>query len=141
MDKQTVITNNRLYTLVQSNFSKLFLYGIIGSFSAGLDFVVYYLLTEKFHLQYWLANVCSVLLGISVSFLLNRKYNFKVTDKVVQRFVIFLSVGLSGLLVSTLLLYLFIDVFELNKLVSKVMSIVFVVFFQFLLNKTLTFRK
>ena len=82
----------------------------------------------------------SVLGGITTSFILNRNYNFKVKDHVKRRFSIFLTVGLCGLLLSNLILYLCIDIMELNKIISKLLSIVLVVFFQFLLNKYLTFR-
>ena len=118
----------------------LILYGIIGSFSSGLDFVIYTLLVQVAGLQYILANCISVLAGISTSFLLNRNYNFKAKDSTTRRFGIFLSVGLCGLLFSNIILYTCIDIFHINKIVSKLLSIVLVVFFQFLANKYVTFK-
>lgn len=52
----------------------------------------------------------------------------------------FLSVGLCGLLLSNIILYICIDEMNLNKLVSKGLSIIMVVFFQFIANKMLTFK-
>ena len=118
----------------------LVLYGIIGSFSLGLDFLIYTLLVQLVGLQYLVANCISVVAGISTSFYLNRNYNFKVKDHTKRRFSIFLTVGLCGLVMSNLILYLCIDNLGMDKLISKLLSIVLVVFFQFLVNKYLTFK-
>lgn len=121
-------------------FQHLILYGIIGCFSSGLDFLIYSLLVQVIGLQYIVSNCISVLGGISTSFLLNRNYNFKIKDKTTQRFSIFLIVGLCGLLFSNLILYICIDIMGTDKIVSKILSIVLVVFFQFLANKYITFK-
>ena len=121
-------------------FRTLILYGVIGSFSSSLDFCVFALLSNYIGVYYLVANCISVLVGITTSFLLNRAYNFKVKDKTKQRFVMFLIVGLCGLLLSNLILYIGVDVMQGNEIIVKFMSIVLVVGFQFLLNKFVTFR-
>ena len=121
-------------------YHHLVLYGIIGSFSSGLDFLIYTLLVQLVGLQYLVANCISVVAGISTSFYLNRNYNFKVKDHTKRRFSIFFTVGLCGLVMSNLILYLCIDNLGMDKLISKLLSIVLVVFFQFLVNKYLTFK-
>lgn len=121
-------------------FRNLILYGIIGSFTSFLDFCVYTILSQYVGLYYLAANCISVLVGIITSFVLNRKYNFKVKDHVGQRFSIFLTVGLCGLLLSNLILYVGNDVMHANELIVKLASIVLVVGFQFILNKFITFR-
>lgn len=132
--------DNSLVLKIYSKFRNLILYGIIGAFSSGLDFLLYSLFVEIFGWHYILSNCISVLAGISTSFILNRSYNFKVKDKARTRFAIFLTVGLCGMLVSNLILYLCIDVMDLNMIISKILSIVLVVAFQFVLNKYITFR-
>ncbi len=127
-------------TTLYQKIRHLILYGIIGSFSSGLDFLVYTLLVQVCGFQYLLANFISVLAGISTSFILNRNYNFKVRDHVKRRFSIFLTVGFCGLIMSNVILYMCIDVFFMDKLISKLLSIVLVVFFQFLVNKYYTFK-
>lgn len=121
-------------------FRDLILYGIIGCCASGLDFVIYTILIKYICVYYIYANSISVLAGISTSFILNRKYNFKVKDHTVRRFSIFLSVGLMGLILSNIILYICISIIDLNELVSKFLSIVLVVFLQFLLNKFITFK-
>lgn len=122
-------------------FRNLILYGIIGGFTSGLDFVVFTLLSKYVGLYYLVANCISVIVGITSSFILNRTYNFKVKDKTKLRFAIFLTVGLCGLCLSNLILWVGIDKLACDKLLVKLASIVFVVFFQFLFNKFVTFGK
>lgn len=123
-----------------NKFHHLILYGIIGSFSSALDFAIYTILVQGVAIHYLVSNCISVLAGISSSFILNRNYNFKVKDNTTRRFSLFLFVGLCGLLLSNVILYICINIFELNKVVSKLLSIVLVVSFQFLVNKYLTFK-
>lgn len=125
--------------LQKERWRQLILYGIIGSFSAFLDFLVYTALVG-IGLFYIHANCISVLVGIGSSFLLNRHYNFKVKDAVFRRFVIFLIIGLAGLILSNLILYGCIEWMGLDKLVSKLLSIILVALFQFVLNKYITFK-
>lgn len=122
-------------------FRSLILYGIIGSFSAAIDFAVYSFLVSICDMNYLISNCISVFTGISTSFYLNHKYNFKVKDHVRRRFMVFLAVGLSGLLLSDLILYFCIDLMHMDKYISKLLSIVLVVFFQFIANSNLTFKQ
>lgn len=123
-------------------FRELLLYGIIGGFSALLDFVVYSVLLNFFSTEYLLvANVVGVLCGIITSFTLNRKYNFKVKDKTGRRFLTFLTVGLTGLVISSSLIVILVDCMNTNAMTAKLLTIVVVSVIQFALNKFITFRK
>ena len=130
----------KIITNTYQRFRHLILYGIIGSFTSFLDFCVFTVLSRYIGIYYLVANCISVLVGITTSFLLNRAYNFKVKDKAKQRFAIFLIVGLCGLLLSNLILYIGIDIMHGGETIVKLASIVLVVGFQFLLNKFVTFR-
>lgn len=131
----------RLINIFYDKFRNLILYGTIGSFTSILDFCVFTVLSKYIGVFYLLANCISVFVGITTSFILNRKYNFKVKDKTKQRFLTFLTVGLCGLCLSNLILWLGIDIFHIDGIMVKFGSIIFVVGFQFLLNKFVTFKK
>ena len=122
-------------------FHDLILYGIIGCLSSSLDFCVYTFLVRIVGMNYLLANCISVVVGITTSFTLNRKYNFKVIDRTIRRFAIFFTVGICGMLLSNLILYVCIEKLMMDSIVSKLLSIVFVVLIQFLINKFVTFKK
>lgn len=120
-------------------FRNLFLYGIIGCLSSSLDFLIYTILIH-IGIYYLIANCISVLAGITTSFTLNRQYNFKVKDSTVRRFSIFLAVGVCGMLLSNIILYVCVDILVVDILLSKILSIIFVVILQFIINKYITFK-
>ena len=122
-------------------FRHLILYGVIGSCSALLDFLIFTLLTEVFGVYYLVANCFSVTCGMTNSFILNRKYNFKVEDKTVKRAIIFFLVGLCGLAVNSALLFVFINCARFEKPLAKICAIVIEVALQFIVNSLVTFRK
>lgn len=131
--KETII---KLY----QQFRNLILYGLIGGFCAALDFAVYTVLCECNIMPYLWANVISIHVGIFASFVLNRQFNFKVKNKTALRFASFYTVGLIGLGISELMLYLMVTVGGMNELVCKLISIVVVALIQFVLNKYITFK-
>ena len=122
-----------------AKFRNLVLYGIIGCCTAALDFLVFTGLTRFTAIHYIIANVISCCCGITASFLLNRKYNFKVTDHTVRRMAIFFCVGIFGMFLSSVILHFCVDDLHWNELVSKLASIVIVVVIQFFLNKHISF--
>lgn len=122
-------------------YREFILYGIIGCGCATFDFIVYTLIlcvTNGQHLL--IANAIGVSCGIIASFLLNRKYNFKVKDKSIRRFVCFFCVGLIGLLISSFLIVFLIDNIVLSNSIAKLCTIFIVSVIQFLLNKFITFK-
>lgn len=127
----------RLY----KKFRHLILYGLIGSSSALLDFLIFTLLTEVFGVYYLIANCISVTCGLTNSFILNRKYNFKVTDKTLKRAVMFFAVGYCGLALNSTLLYVFINYVHLAIPISKLCAMAIEVLLQFVVNSLVTFRK
>lgn len=130
-----------LVKTLYAKFGVFILYGIIGCCTATLDFLIFTGLTQWTSIHYIAANVVSCFIGILCSFLLNRKYNFKVTDHAIRRMIIFFAVGLFGLFVSSVILHFFIDNLNWNKTISKLSSIVVVVVMQFFLNKYISFKE
>lgn len=121
-------------------FRNLILYGIIGAFSASLDFGIYSGLCYWDIMPYLWANIISIHVGIFTSFVLNRSINFKVKDKVKTRFLSFYTVGIVGLGISTIMLWLMVDMAQRNEIVCKLVTIVVIALVQFLLNKHITFK-
>lgn len=132
---------NELIRTLYLRFRNLILYGIIGGFCAALDFGVYTALCYFDMMPYLWANIISIHVGIFTSFVLNRSFNFKVKDKTTKRFLSFYAVGLTGLGISELMLYLMVTLGGMNELVCKLFSIVVVALIQFLMNKYITFQK
>mgnify|MGYP000863681187 CR=1 FL=1 len=116
----------------------LFLYGVIGAISAGLDTGVFALLVKGLHLNEFASNVISVHCGIFLSFFLNSRYNFRKTDRFKTRFTAFYLTGLFGLGLSSLILLLGQKI-GADVLLTKIFSVFFVALVQFFINRAAAF--
>lgn len=120
---------------------EIMFYGIIGGTSSLMDSVVYYILTRSITFGEFFSNFISVNIGITISFLLNTFINFKKSDKLFKRAVSFYTVGYFGLGLSMLILYIGVQLLEMNDMIVKLGSIFIVAAFQFVLNKLVTYGK
>ena len=114
---------------------------MIGCTGASLDFIIFWLLTNRFCFHYQLSNFIGVLFGITNNFFLNAYFNFKTTDRLFVRFISFLGVGLTGWGMSAGLLWVFIDRMGMANAYAKLLTIFFVTAVQFVLDKFITFKK
>ena len=119
---------------------QVFLYGIIGLFSSGIDSVCFIGLNYG-NLNKYLANFISINVGILISFLLNTFINFKMTNKIGKRAISFFSIGYMGMLLSMLILYIGCDILNFSTVIIKIISVFIVAAFQFILNKLITYKK
>ena len=117
------------------------LYCVIGFSGVGLDFGIYSLLVKTGTLNYQAANAVGYASGTLLSFFLNAKFNFRVTDKIALRLLSFFGVALLGYLASAATLQLLIGHFAFNKYLSKAATLFVVVLLQFNLNRLISFRK
>ena len=135
MDKLTQLIKT-LYT----KYRNFILYCVIGVINTGVDLGVFSLLCH-WGVHYLVANIISYHCGIVCSFLLNRKVNFKVKDKVFRRFLSFYGISLVAVAASEGMLFLFVSVMGLPSIVAKLISMVIIAICQFLFVKRFTFRK
>lgn len=120
---------------------QVLLYGIIGGSCALLDLLLFALMYKSLSVNEFIANVVSVHIGITMSFMLNRKFNFKKTDRVLFRAVSFYLTGLFGLVMSEGLLWLGTICLNFAVIPIKIASVIVVAGTQFIINKSIAFRK
>lgn len=120
---------------------KFFKYAFFGGISVSFDFLIYFLIYNYWLANPTVANIFGYILGTVLSFFLNAKLNFKVQDKISMRFFQFFMVGLVGLCVSTLFIYILTEYLKADYKLSKVLSLPLVLVLQFVLNKKLSFKK
>jgi putative flippase GtrA len=114
-------------------------YAVIGVSGATLDFVLFEIFLWA-GLSMQIANFISVSAGITNNFFLNARLNFRVSDRLLRRFVAFYAVGMVGLVLSAAILELGVGWLGVSARIAKASSIVIVVVTQYSLNKVLAFR-
>lgn len=117
-------------------------YTIVGGTAFVVDFGLLGILTECCGLHYLLSATLSFAAGLTVNYLLSVSWVFSRSrlDNRMAEFIIFGIVGVVGLLLNNLLLYLFTDVLNLHYMVSKIISAVIVLCWNFGGRKIILFK-
>lgn len=125
-----------------STLVQLFRYTFVGGTAFVFDFGGLYLLTEHAGLHYQLSAALSFLLGLSVNYVLSVLwvFNRRTLRSRWAEFGIFALVGIVGLGLNALFMWLFTDVAGLYYLLSKVGSTVLVFLWNFFARKVSLFR-
>ena len=84
------------------------LYCAIGAAGSSLDFGIFWLIVHSGSRHYQIANATGYASGTLLSFILNARFNFRVSDQIALRLARFFGVGFLGWLVSAGLLHLLI---------------------------------
>ncbi len=114
------------------------LYAVIGGAAAAVDYLTFFLIETNTSVSPEAAGIFGQLLGFLFSFTMNTFVNFKKTDKLLRRFMLYFGVTAVGMAISTTVIAIFksvIDVFVL-----KLFCLFFVSIIQFFLNKHVTYR-
>jgi putative flippase GtrA len=127
----------KLFTILRH--STLLRYGVIGGTSASFDFVIFAFLFNVVGINPIIANVFSTACGIVLSFYLNAYFNFKRKDKLWKRFALFFTVGMFGLILGSVLVYIIHDRLGVDANIAKIISIPIVVLLQYIFNKKFSF--
>lgn len=115
------------------------LYCIIGASGALLDLIVFLILFNVIHMDALVATTISTSLGIINNFFLNARFNFKVKDRMRVRLLNFYAVGITGLLLSLVIIFAAHNGLGVDANIAKIISIPLIVLAQFFLNKKISF--
>ncbi len=115
-------------------------YLIIGLMAMAIDLGTYFYLYDFLKLSPILSLIIAVSVAIIFGFVMNQKYNFKVEGKVWKRFISYASINSSGLLAGVAIMYIFNSVLNYDANVVRVVSLVFIVGGQYLMNRIFSFN-
>jgi len=113
-------------------------FGFVGIGNTIITFIVYYILIF-FSVPYSIANIIGYTVGILNSYFWNSKYVFKTSgNKVFVKTFISYSITI---VISTLSLYIIIDMCEVSKYIAPIINILIITPINFMLNKYWAFKK
>ena len=128
-------TNN---TLLQ-----LFRYTFVGGFAFLIDFATLYILTEYFNIYYLLSAGIAFIFGLIINYTLSVKwvFNSRAMENRLWEFLLFTIIGLVGLGLNELFLWILTDILLIYYLISKIITTFIVYFWNFFARKILLFSK
>lgn len=142
----------KIFFLESNSFIvQFFRYAIVGGISAVVDISLFTLLANAFGMNHLAANTLSFIAGLLINYLLSRKWVFnKLTLDFGRDFLLFAIIGVMGLLLSNLILYILIDRRAMYSLLyflsdgfiktsSKIAATFIVLFWNFIARKKIVF--
>lgn len=117
-------------------------YNAVAMTATAVDFMFLVFFTEVLGFWYLLSAIIGSTIGGIVAFLLERNWTFKKNDGVIRKQALrYLFIWLSSLLLNTVFLYLFVDIFQIQYIFSRVIVAVLVsVTFNFFTHKYYIFK-
>ncbi len=123
-------------------FLQFFRYQFVGGIAFLVDFFLLYFFTSFCGVHYLLSGVLSFVISVVVNYVLSTVWVFnpdKSDNKIVE-FNLFLLISTIGLGFTELLLWVFTEYFGLFYLLSKVISAIIVMFWNFGARRVLLYR-
>jgi len=125
-----------------STVVQLFRYTFVGGVAFLFDFGTLYVLTEYFHIYYLVSAGFAFIIGLTINYFLSIKWVFsiRVMKNRTTEFLLFSSIGLVGIGFNELLLWILTDIFLIHYLLSKIITTIFVYFWNFFARKVILFK-
>jgi len=128
-------------TIDKAFILKFIKFGTVGSVSFMIDFGTTYFLKEKLKFNKFVANTLGFLISALFNFTCNRLWTFDGGNgDLAAQFSKFISIALFALLLNSLMIYILNVKIRLNFYVSKLIAVVFIMFFNFTMNYIYTFK-
>jgi len=115
-------------------------FALVGGFATILDWFIFYILAINFNMYYQFALVVSFSLSAVFNYVFNKKITFKSrSKKIFSQFTLFFIIALFALLISILVMFVLVDLFLIDKLISRIFTTLLIFFINYLAHSNLTF--
>jgi putative flippase GtrA len=124
---------------------EMILYIVFGVFTTLINIVAFQIANGPLHWSWQMANILAWVLAVAFAFITNKLYVFRskslAAAVVLKELIEFVGARLLSLGVDYLCMWILIDVFGWNELLSKIADNVIVVLINYVLSKLIIFRK
>ena len=124
----------------RNRFISFMKFGITGLSGMVLDFSVTWYFKEVLSINKFLANAIGFTAAVISNYLINRVWTFQSKTKIARQFAGFATVSVIGLLLNTLIVYVFNHLLLLNFYLSKVIAVGLVFVWNFSINYFFVFK-
>ena len=123
-------------------FAQLFRYVIVGGIAFLVDYGQLFALTEYLHFHYLLSATISFIAGLIVNYAISTRWIFRHSklDNRLMEFIIYSLIGVIGLLINNIILYLLTDFFHIHYMLSKLITAAIVMGWNFIGRKIILFK-
>ena len=122
---------------------QFFRYVFVGGTAFVVDFFFLYFFSDICGIYYLVSAVFSFIISVLVNYVMSTRWVFNqdnIENKVVE-FNLFMLISTIGLVFTEILLYFFTDICGIHYLISKIISAVIVLFWNFLARRVMFYGK
>lgn len=123
-----------------SGFVQFFRYLFVGGFSALADILTLFFCASVLHIYYLLAAALAFIVGNIVNYFLSIAWVFKSSGQVKKELLFFTIIGLGGLVLNELIIWISVEFFHLYYLIAKLVAVALIVFYSFSLRRILLMK-
>ena len=114
---------------------------MVGGLTTFISIFVYGLCFRLFNLELISSNIISWIVAVLFAYYTNKIFVFRSKSKSFKEFVSFVGSRVITLLLDTALMLLFVNVINMNDLISKVIVQIVVIIGNYIISKLIVFKK
>lgn len=134
----------KLIFSLYKKYEEVIKYLFFGVLTTIVSILIYWIFTKLFHVNYMISNVISWIGAVSFAYVTNKIFVFKSkcdNDKqVIVEIYQFFKYRLFSLVIDVLLMYLFVEIFNIDDMISKLIVQVIVIILNYLFSKLFVFK-
>ena len=138
-----MITIEKILKETTTNWKiQLFRYIIVGGVAFIVDYSLLFVLTEHVGFHYIVSATFSFIAGLVVNYIISTSWifrNSKLSSTTVE-FVIYGAIGVVGVVLNNILLYLFTDILHIHYMISKLITAALVMGWNFVGRRVILFN-
>lgn len=116
-------------------------YFISGGTAGVTDIALLYIIHEMWGVYYLTSAVIAFVVAFFVSFILHKYWTFKSHEEEIRRQMsMYLLASIFGLILNTILMYIFVDYIHLNVIISQIIVGLLVACVSFFVSRNLVFK-
>ena len=123
---------------------QFFRYLFIGGIATIVDWSILFILTEFIFIHYLLSAIIAFIAGLIINFILSKLFVFKsneVSMNLTIEFTIYSIIGIVGLSITELIIFIFTNYIELYYMLSKMIATIIVLFWNYIARKLIIYKK
>ena len=138
--------NAKIHSVIKgktdNTFIQLIRYTFVGGLAFVIDFGTLFILTEYLNIHYLISAGIAFISGLIINYLISTKWVFSKRSYKNRNleFLLFAFIGMAGLGLNELFMWIFTDLLLIYYLVSKIITTVIVYFWNFFARKFLLFN-
>lgn len=124
---------------IPQSLLQFFRYLICGGTSTVVDMAMLYCLTHFVDIHHLIAAPLAYVTGTATNYTLNTFLVFKSSGNIKKEFPLFAAIGITGLLWTELIMWIFVDFFGSYIMVAKFIAVILVLNWNFFMRKKFVF--